>query len=124
MNERWIQYVGPPLVVIVDQGKEFMGTELKEFTNVNSIHLHIIDVRAPWQNGWTERHGDIYKRIFERARWMHSPSGPAALQRFGDGVQRRQESTAQSLSLLSLATSVRDWTSSSCGTDQRRHPRV
>ena len=60
--------------------KEFVGTRFKEFTNANSILLHIIDVRAPWQNGRTERHGDIYKRIFERARWMHSPSSPVALQ--------------------------------------------
>ena len=79
--ERWIQYFGPPLVIIADQGKEFVGTQFKEFTNANSILLHIIDVRAPWQNGRTERHGDIYKKIFERARWLHSPSSPAALQR-------------------------------------------
>ena len=68
LNERWIQYFGPPLVIIADQGKEFVGTHFKEFTNANSILLHIIDVRAPWQNGRTERHGDIYKKIFERAR--------------------------------------------------------
>ena len=28
----------------------------------------------------TERHGDI-KQMFERARWMHTPSSPVALQR-------------------------------------------
>ena len=48
---------------VADQG----STQFKEFTNANSIVLHIIDVRAPWQNGWTERHGDIYKKDF-RAR--------------------------------------------------------
>ena len=79
--ERWIQYFGPPLVIIVDQGKEFVGTQFKEFTSANSILLHIIDVMAPWENGRTERHGDIYKKIFERARWLHSPSSPMALQR-------------------------------------------
>ena len=78
--ERWIQYFGPPMLILADQRKEFVGTQFKEFTNANSILLHIIDVRAPWQNGRTERHGDIYKRIFERARWMHSPSSPVALQ--------------------------------------------
>ena len=46
-----------------------------------AFFLHIIDVRAPWQNGWTQRHGDIYKKIFERARWLHSPSSSVALQR-------------------------------------------
>ena len=81
LQSGWIQYFGPPLVIIADQGKEFVGTQFKKFTNANSILLHIIDVRAPWQNGRTERHGDIYKKIFERARWLHSPSSPMALQR-------------------------------------------
>ena len=81
ITERWIQYFVPSLVIIADQGKEFVGTHFKEFPNANSILLHIIDVRAPWQNGRTEQHGDIYKKIFEKARWMHSPSGPDALQR-------------------------------------------
>ena len=65
ITERWIQYFGPPLVIIADQGKEFVGTHFKKFTNAHSILLHIIDERAPWQNGRTERHGDIYKNIFE-----------------------------------------------------------
>ena len=78
--ERWIQYFGPPMLSIADQGKEFVGTQFKEFTNANSILLHTMDVRASWQNGRTERHGDIYRRIFERAPWMHSPSSPVALQ--------------------------------------------
>ena len=37
ITERWIQYFGPPLVVIGDQGKEFVGTRFKEVTNANSI---------------------------------------------------------------------------------------
>ena len=81
ITERWFQYFGPPLVIIADQEKEFVGTQFKEFTNANSILLHIIDVMAPWQNGWIDRHGDIYKNMFERALWLHSPSGPDALQR-------------------------------------------
>ena len=79
--ERWILNFWSSVVIIGDQGKEFVGTQFKEFTNANSILLHIIDVRAPWQNGRTERHGDIYKKIFERARWLHSPSSSVALQR-------------------------------------------
>ena len=52
------------MLIIADQGKEFVGTQFEEVTNANSILLHIIDVRAPWQNGRTERHGDIYKTDF------------------------------------------------------------
>ena len=46
--ERWSQYFGPPMLIIADQGKEFVGTQFIEFTIANSIFLHIIDVRAPW----------------------------------------------------------------------------
>ena len=95
----------------------FVGTQLKEFTNANSIFLHMIDVRAPRQNGRTERHGDIYKRTFERARWMHSeqPCGASAL---GYGMQCCQESTVQPFRLLSFPASVRDGTPCSRGLDQ------
>ena len=81
VSERWIQHFGPPIFVLAYEGKEFVGTQFKEFTYANSTLLHVNDVRAPWQNGRTELHGDIYKRIFERARWMQSPSGLAAPQR-------------------------------------------
>ena len=73
------------MLIIADQGTEFVGTQFKEFTNANSVFFHIIDVRAPWQNGWTERHGDIYNKIFERARWMHFPSSSEALRRLAMG---------------------------------------
>ena len=83
--ERCIYYFCPLVLILADQGKEFVGTQFKEFTNANSILLHTMDVRAPWQHGRTERHGDIYKRIFERARWMH----------LSYGMQCCQESTVQ-----------------------------
>ena len=96
----------------------------KEFTNASSILLHVMDGRAPWQNGRTERHGGIHKRKF-RARSLdalseRSCSVPAPCH----GMQRRQESTVQSFRLLSPAASVRYWTSSSRGLDQRRRLRA
>ena len=47
ITDRWILYFGPLLVIIADQGKEFVGTHFKEFTNANSVLLPIIAVRAP-----------------------------------------------------------------------------
>ena len=79
--ERWIQHVSPTMAVITDQGQEFAGKQFKDFTNAIRILHNTLDVRAPWQTGRTERHGDIYQRIFERVRWMHCSSGSAALQR-------------------------------------------
>ena len=78
MAEHWIRYFGPPTVVISDQGREFVGQQFKEFCGGNGILLHVTDVRAPWQNGRTERHGDIWKKIFTKAMYLCHPSGDAA----------------------------------------------
>ena len=90
-----------------------MGTQFKEFTNANSILLHIIDVRAPWQNGRIERHGDILQKDF-RARSLDALSerlcGTSAS---GYGMLCCQESTVQPFRLLSPSASVRNWTPSS-----------
>ena len=47
ITERRIQYFGPPLVIIADKEKEFVGAQFKELKNASSILLHIIDARAP-----------------------------------------------------------------------------
>ena len=88
---------------------------LKEFTNANSILLHIIDVRAPWRNGRTERHGDIYKRIFELARWMHSPSSSVALQRLAVECNAAKNRLSNRSGYSHSTASVRDWAPSSSG---------
>ena len=116
--ERWVQYFGPPVLIIADQGKEFVGTQFKEFTNANSILLHIIDVRAPWQNGRTERHGDIYKKMSERARWMHSLSSPVALQRLAMECNAAKNRLSNRSGYSPLQRVFRDWTPSSRGLDQ------
>ena len=116
--ERWIQYFGPPLVIIADQGKEFVGTQFKEFTNANSILLLIIDVRATWQNGRTERHGDIYEKIVERAVVVAFPEQFCGTSALGSGMQCCQESTVQLFRIFSSPANVRDWTPSSRELDQ------
>ena len=72
--DRWIRYFGPPLVVIVDQGKEFVGKDFTDMCNAQGILLHVIDVRAPWQNGRTERHGDLFKKLYDKTCWMQTPN--------------------------------------------------
>ena len=52
-----------------------------------------MDVRAPWQNGRTERHGDLLDALPER---------PGSASTLVDGMQCRQESAVQSFRLLPL----------------------
>jgi len=76
--DSWLRYFGPPDVVIVDQGREFVAKEFKTLADASAFLLHVIDVRSPWQNGRTERQGDIYKKLVQRARWNHEPSNDRA----------------------------------------------
>ena len=122
--ERWIKHLGRPMLIIADEGKEFVGSQFKEFTNANSGLLHIIDVKAPWQNGRTGRRGDIYKKIFERARWMHSPSGLVAHQHLVLECNAAENRLSKRSSYFPFPASVRDWTPSSRGLDQWRRLRA
>ena len=72
--EHWIRYFGPPSVTIVDQGREFIGKDFTELCDTQGILLHVIDVRAPWQNGRTERHGDMFKKLYEKTCYLMSPN--------------------------------------------------
>ena len=36
--------------------------------------VHTIGARAPWQNGRCERHGGLFKLMFEKARWHNPPA--------------------------------------------------
>ena len=115
LAERWIQYFGLPMLIIADQGKEFVGTRFKDSTNANSILFHITDVRAPWQNGRTERHGDNYKNRFSSARGGCTPRAVLWASASGYGMQCCQESTVHPFRLLSSLACVRDWPPSSHG---------
>jgi transposase InsO family protein len=81
VTEHWIRYFGPPKVLIADQGREFVGQMFKDMCTANAILLHVTDVRAPWQNGRTERHGDIFKKMFEKAKWLYTPTDAAGHRR-------------------------------------------
>ena len=72
MITSWIQYFGSPLVMIADQGNEFLGIEFQAMCERQGILLYIPDVRAPWQNGRTERHGDLVKKLVAKACFHHT----------------------------------------------------
>ena len=71
--ENWIRYFGPPLALIADQGKEFPGEKFKDMCNSQSVLLHVINVRAPWENARTERHGDMNKKIYVKTCYLKTP---------------------------------------------------
>ena len=56
----WCQVFGFPETVIVDAGSEFKGA-FRDYLEERGIYIHVINSRAPWENGITERHGGLLK---------------------------------------------------------------
>ena len=71
--DKWLRYFGPPLVIIADQGREFVGQPFFDMCTKHSILLHITNVRAPWENVRTERHGDLWKKLYYKTCWLQTP---------------------------------------------------
>ena len=69
----WGRLLGYPSVVILDQGTEFLS-EFRDRAAQLGMVVHQIGARAPHQQGRTERHGAIFKRLLEKARWELPPS--------------------------------------------------
>ena len=57
----WIQHYGPPVLLIMDRGKEFYNDKLQNTIGGLGVGLHYIDAQSPWQNSRTERAGGILK---------------------------------------------------------------
>ncbi len=59
----WVRTFGLPQLLVMDQGREFVGPFARKATE-NGCLVKVIGARAPWQQGRTERHGGLAKEIF------------------------------------------------------------
>ena len=60
MNE-WVKHYGPPILLIMDRGKEFYNNKFQEVVGGLGVGLHYTDPQSPWQNGRTEKAGGVLK---------------------------------------------------------------
>ena len=58
----WVSHYGWPETIIHDQGSEFMGAEFQRKCAEHGVLTVPIDSKSPWQNGKTERAGDMFKK--------------------------------------------------------------
>ena len=58
---------GLPEVLITDAGREF-SSQLMQMASSHGVVTQTIAAKAPWQNGRTERHGQHFKELLEKAR--------------------------------------------------------
>ena len=62
----WVQPFSLPELLILDQGSEFTGDEFRMYFMEQGVLLHYTDAKSPWQNGPTERAGQIFKELLDR----------------------------------------------------------
>ena len=68
----WGRTFGIPEMVVVDQGREFLGAFSRRINEAGAV-LKTIGARAPHQQGRTERHGGLAKSMFLRVRDQVAP---------------------------------------------------
>jgi len=68
----WGRTFGIPEMVVVDQGREFLGDFSRRINQAGAV-LKTIGARAPHQQGRTERHGGLAKAMFLRVREQVTP---------------------------------------------------
>eukprot|EP00974_Lingulodinium_polyedra_P051576 4961920-Lingulodinium_polyedra.AAC.1 len=61
------------MMLVADQGREFIGAPLTDMCDRLAILFHVVDVRVPWQNGRTERRDDLFKKVLTKAAWLYEP---------------------------------------------------
>ena len=65
--DAWARTFGFPEIMVLDPGTEFMR-KFQEMMESYGVAVFPIDAKAPWQNGRTERAGDLWKKHFKLAR--------------------------------------------------------
>ena len=62
----WINWGGPPGLLVVDSGTEFGTEQFHSFLQEHDIKLRMIAPEAHWQNARIERHGGILQSILDK----------------------------------------------------------
>ena len=66
MQDFWFQWAGPCQQLVVDNMSPICSDQFATLAQGQNIHLRIIAAYAHWQNGKTERHGDIIQHMLEK----------------------------------------------------------
>jgi IS30 family transposase len=62
----WKRWAGNPVKVFTDGGTEFDGVVQQGFED-DGVYVEKSAAYSPWQTGYVERHGGIWKQIFHKA---------------------------------------------------------
>lgn len=87
----WLRWAGSPVKVTTDGGHEFEG-EMQDGLDRDGTYVHKTAAESPWQNGLCERHGGIWKDIFEKAEEECQPRSKEEYNELIDKVTQSKNS--------------------------------
>ena len=76
LRQFWLKHCDAMEVFIMDQGTEF-GDDFQHLCQSREILPVVTDLETPWQNSVVERHGALFKMVFEKACSLESPTTEA-----------------------------------------------
>ena len=66
VSENWFQWAGPPNMIVTDAGTEFTSEHFSEFLQRFDVKSVTAALHAHWQNGRSERHGQILQTMLNK----------------------------------------------------------
>ena len=66
ISDAWFQWAGPPNSMIMDSATEFTSEKFEEFLQRHDVKSTITCPHAHWQNGRSERHGQILQTMLTK----------------------------------------------------------
>eukprot|EP00971_Amphidinium_carterae_P330189 6463068-Amphidinium_carterae.1 len=78
-SEAWLRILGPPTMVVCDQGTEFQQ-EFGSSVSSSGTLLVSVNTRTPWEAGKTEKAGGLWKDLFRIVVEQESPVDEDELQ--------------------------------------------
>ena len=74
---RWKGWAGPPVEVVLDPANTNLSAAFADPLELEGTSIFQTAGEAHWQLGKTEKHGDLFQRIFDRVLDAVKPQGEA-----------------------------------------------
>ena len=68
----WLQWAGPPKMLLTDSAGEFCSEEFSQFLQANDVKATIVPAESHWQMGRGERHGAIIQGMLDKYQVDHA----------------------------------------------------
>ena len=96
----WLKHYDATEILIMDRGTEF-SADHQQLCQSRGILPVVTDFETPWQNAVVERHGALFKMVFEKACSLEAPTAEDEIDELlNQHVGRALQSCSRTISLI------------------------